>query len=208
MTLRSHVPSSPPPPPPPSSSPPPPRRRQYVLHHPSPASSSHTPSPARPCPQKRRNEAGSKGLGCTPSSEERLRGKRRSKAAADKALRESYYEVLQRKNGSLPLSERIKTLRRMVLAQGEYMPYTAVLAAVPGIRYDIPVCSVLLSRYVPYLSWLRGKENGASRARGCGSLPAEQSSRFVCFQFAAAVVRRTGTCVCIIQKHQLKQPVH
>lgn len=68
--------------------------------------------------QRRRSESEGKGAGGTVSSEERLRGKRRSQAA-DKALRERYFAVLQRRDGSTSLAERIKTLRRMVLSQGD-----------------------------------------------------------------------------------------
>lgn len=46
-----------------------------------------------------------------------MRGKRRSQAA-DKTLREQYFAVLQRRDGSASLADRIKTLRRMVLSQG------------------------------------------------------------------------------------------
>lgn len=49
---------------------------------------------------------------------DREREKRRSQAA-DATLRERYYDVLQRRDGKSSLSERIKTLRKMVLAQGE-----------------------------------------------------------------------------------------
>ncbi|CAN0544052.1 unnamed protein product, partial [Ectocarpus sp. 12 AP-2014] len=66
--------------------------------------------------EKRRSELGTKGSGGSGPNDEARRGKRRSQAA-DRALRERYYAVLQRKDRS-SLSERIKTLRRMVLAQG------------------------------------------------------------------------------------------
>ncbi|CBN77216.1 conserved unknown protein [Ectocarpus siliculosus] len=66
--------------------------------------------------EKRRSEVGTKGSGESGAKDEGRRGKRRSQAA-DRALRERYYAVLQRKDRS-SLSERIKTLRRMVLAQG------------------------------------------------------------------------------------------
>lgn len=74
--------------------------------------------PITPTPlQRRREEARSHGTASPAAGEEGRRGKRPSQAA-DKALRERYYAVLQRKDGSSTLSERIKTLRRMVLAQG------------------------------------------------------------------------------------------
>ncbi|CAM9703507.1 unnamed protein product [Ectocarpus fasciculatus] len=67
--------------------------------------------------EKRRNEVGTTGSGSGGKDESSRRGKRRSQAA-DRALRERYYAVLQRKDRSSLLSQRIKTLRRMVLAQG------------------------------------------------------------------------------------------
>lgn len=70
-------------------------------------------APPRPYPQRRRNE----GAGARGKDERQKRGNRRSQVA-DRALRERYYAVLQRKDGRSTLSERIKTLRRMVLAQG------------------------------------------------------------------------------------------
>ncbi|CAM9471696.1 unnamed protein product [Scytosiphon promiscuus] len=67
--------------------------------------------------EKRRNEVGAKGSGGVEDERQR-RGKRRSQVA-DRALRERYYAVLQRKDGNSSLSERIKTLRRMSLSDSQ-----------------------------------------------------------------------------------------
>ncbi|CAN0527933.1 unnamed protein product, partial [Ectocarpus sp. 12 AP-2014] len=67
--------------------------------------------------EKRRSGVGTNGSGGSCCAKDEGRRINRRSQAADRALRERYYAVLQRKDRS-SLSERIKTLRRMVLAQG------------------------------------------------------------------------------------------